>query len=137
MTFAGWQAVTASSSYLIGTLIQGLIVLTNSNYAPTPWQAMLFFWAVLVFAVFINTVASKALAAFEGLILVLHLFGFLAVLIPLVYLGPHGDASIFSSFINFGNWPTVGLSFMVGLPGAVFSLIGTSLLLLHLHHPTN
>lgn len=85
---------------------------------------MLFLWAILAFAVFINTVASKTLAKFEGLILILHILGFLGILIPLVYLAPHGDASIFTTFVNEGGWPTQGLSFMVGLPSAVFSLIG-------------
>jgi choline transport protein len=124
MTFAGWQAVTASAAYLIGTLLQGVIIMTNPDYVPQPWQAMLFFWAVLAFAVFINTVASKALANFEGLILVLHILGFFAILIPLTYLAPHGDASVFTMFINGGEWSTQGLSFMVGLPASVFSLIG-------------
>ncbi len=85
---------------------------------------MLFFWAILAFAVFINTVASKTLAQFEGLILVLHVLGFFAVLVPLVYLAPHGDSSLFSTFVNAGGWPTQGLSFMIGLPAAVFSLVG-------------
>ncbi|KAI1391129.1 putative GABA permease [Hypoxylon trugodes] len=67
MTFAGWQAVTASAAYLIGTLLQGVIVMVKSDYTPEPWQAMLFLWAVLAFSVFINTVASKTLAHFEGM----------------------------------------------------------------------
>lgn len=128
MTFAGWQAVTASAAYLVGTLLQGVIIMAKPDYIPQPWQAMLFLWAILAFAVFINTVASKTLAHFEGLILVLHILGFIALLIPLVYLGPHGDSSIFTTFVNGGGWPTEGLSFMVGLPAAVFSLIGESTL---------
>ena len=125
VTIAGWQAVTASSGYLIGTMIQGLIALTHPTYVPKPWQAMLLFWAVTSFAVFINTATSRALAKFEGMILVLHIFGFFAVLIPLVYFGPHGDVSIFTSFLNQGEWPTQTLSFFVGLPAAVFCLMGT------------
>ncbi|KAI0403900.1 putative GABA permease [Xylaria palmicola] len=124
LTLAGWQAVTASAAYLIGTLLQSIIVLLDSDYTPRPWQTVLFLWAVIAFAVFINTVASKTLAHFEGLILVLHILGFFAVLIPLVYLSPHGDASFFTTFVNSGGWPTQGLSFLVGLPAAVFSLIG-------------
>lgn len=124
MTFAGWQAVTASAAYLVGSLLQSIIIMAKSDYIPQPWQGMLFFWVILAFAVFINTVASKTLAHFEGLILVLHILGFIAILIPLVYLGPHGDASIFTTFVNGGGWPTDGLSFMVGLPASVFSLIG-------------
>lgn len=124
MTFAGWQAVTASAAYLIGSLLQSVIVMIRPDYLPKAYQTMLFFWAILAFAVIINTVASKTLANFEGVILILHIFGFLAILIPLVYLSPHGDASIFTTFVNEGGWATQGLSFMVGLPASVFSLIG-------------
>ncbi|KAI0478677.1 putative GABA permease [Xylariaceae sp. FL0804] len=124
MTFAGWQAVTASAAYLVGTLLQSIIILLAPSYVPQPWQTMLFFWAILGFAVFINTVASKALAHFEGIILVLHILGFFAILIPLLYLSPHNNASFFTTFVNEGGWHTQGLSFMVGLPASVFSLIG-------------
>ncbi|KAK4209727.1 amino acid/polyamine transporter I [Rhypophila decipiens] len=125
LTMAGWQAVTASAAFLIGSLLQSTIVLANPSYAPEPYQTMLFLWAILAFAVFINTVASKTLAHFEGMILVLHILGFFGVLIPLVYLSPHGDGkAIFTTFVNFGGWETQGLSFMVGLPASVFSLVG-------------
>ncbi|KAK3368266.1 amino acid/polyamine transporter I [Podospora didyma] len=124
LTFAGWQAVTASAAFLIGSLLQSTIVMANPDYSPLPWQTMLFLWAILAFAVFINTVASKTLAHFEGMILILHVLGFFGILIPLVYLAPHGDGSIFTTFVNLGNWETQGLSFMIGLPAAVFSLIG-------------
>ncbi|EDN97926.1 hypothetical protein SS1G_12781 [Sclerotinia sclerotiorum 1980 UF-70] len=100
MTFVGWQAVTASAAYLIGTLFQSIILMTKSDYIPKPWQSMLFLWAILAFAVVINTVASKTLAHFEGVILVLHVLGFFAVLIPLVYLSPHGNTSLFTTFVN-------------------------------------
>lgn len=87
---------------------------------------MMFFWAVIWVSVFINSVTSKALARFEGIILILHLAGFFAVIIPLVYLGPHGDGKVFTTFLNEGNWRTKALSFFVGLPASVFSLLGNT-----------
>ena len=108
----------------MGTLIQALIIFTQPNYTPTAWQGMLLYWAVIFFSVFINTVARAVLAKFEGLVLMLHLFGFLAILIPLVYFGPHGDASIYTTVLNGGEWPTLGLSFLIGLSGATFTLLG-------------
>lgn len=124
-TIAGWQAQVASAAFLIGSLVQGVVGLTHSTYVSHPWQTMLFLWAVLWFSLFFNSVTSRALAKFEGLFLVLHLFGFFAVLIPLVSLGSHGDAtSVFLTFLNGGNWPNQVLSFFVGLPAAVFALFG-------------
>ena len=87
---------------------------------------MLLGWVVLAFSVVINTVGSKTLAHFEGVILIVHILGFFGILIPLVYLAPHSDASIFTTFVNSGGWSSQGLSFMVGLPSSVFALVGMS-----------
>ncbi|KAF3030318.1 hypothetical protein E8E11_000402 [Didymella keratinophila] len=98
----------------------------DTNYVPKPYQAMLLGWAVLAFAVVINTGGSKTLAHFEGLILILHVLGFFAIMIPLVYLSDHNDTSIFTTFVNSGGWSTQGLSFMIGLPSSVFALVGVN-----------
>ena len=76
----------------------------DTAYRPQPYHAMLLGWAVLAFAVTINVVGSKTLAHFEGLILILHILGFFAILIPLVYLSDHNDVSIFTTFVNSGDW---------------------------------
>ncbi|MCJ1358756.1 MAG: hypothetical protein MMC33_008756 [Icmadophila ericetorum] len=121
----GWQAIVASGGFLCGSLIQGLIVLNNPKYVPKPWQLVLIFWAAIIFAIFINTVVSHILPKIEGFILIMHCLGFFAILIPLLYYAPHNDASeIFTSFSNGGNWQTQGLSFMVGLVGPVFAMLG-------------
>ncbi|KAH7554723.1 hypothetical protein BM1_07384 [Bipolaris maydis] len=124
VSLIGWQATTASSAYLGGAILQSTILLVKPEYIPKPYQAMLIGWALLAFAVIINTVGSKTLAHFEGLILVLHILGFFAILIPMVYLGNHSDASILTTFVNSGGWSTQTLSFMVGLPSSIFALVG-------------
>jgi choline transport protein len=126
VTLIGWQATAASSAYLAGTVLQSTILLCNANYSPKPYQAMLLGWAVLAFSVVINTIGSKTLAHFEGVILIVHILGFFAIIIPLVYLAPHHDASILTTFVNSGGWSTQGLSMMVGLPSSVFALVGKS-----------
>jgi amino acid transporter len=126
LTVGGWQGSVASSALLTGNMILGLTSLNDNSFEPNLWQGTLLFWAILAFAVFINTLVSSALPKFEGLILVLHILGFFAILIPLVILGPHGDSQeIFTSFVNNGRWPSQGLSFMVGMMGNTFAFIGT------------
>ena len=121
----GWQAVVASGCFLCGSIVQGLIVLGNNSYTPQPWQLVLFYWAFLLFAILVNTYISKLLPKIETLILFLHVFGFFAILVPLVYFAPHGNTSdVFTLFLNEGNWPSTGLSFMVGMVGPAFSLLG-------------
>ena len=106
-------------------MARGLIVLTDPTYNPQPWHSVMLFWAVILFGVSVNTVIGSWLPKFEGLILILHILGFFAIMLPLVILGPHAQPSeVFKTFINGGNWPTDGLSFFVGLLGNVFAFFG-------------
>ncbi|KAJ4195480.1 hypothetical protein NW759_016460 [Fusarium solani] len=126
LTVGGWQGSVASSALLTGNMILGLISLNNDSFEPKLWQGTLLFWAIFAFAVSINILVSSVLPKFEGLILILHVLGFFAILIPLVILGPHGDVEeLFTTFVNNGGWPSQGLSFMVGMMGNVFAFVGT------------
>ncbi|KAF7552855.1 hypothetical protein G7Z17_g4037 [Cylindrodendrum hubeiense] len=126
LTVGGWQGSVSSSALLTGNMILGMATMNNSSFVPELWQGTLLFWAVLLFAVFINTLVSSALPKFEGLILILHILGFFAILIPLVTLGPHADAKeVFTTWINNGGWSSQGISFMVGMMGNAFAFVGT------------
>ena len=125
LTSIAWIAVLATGSVFVGTIWQGLIILDNDNYQPQKWQGTLLCWAVLAVAVFINTVVSGLLPMIEGIILVLHVLGFVAVIVPLVYLSPHGSAaSVFKTVLNEGGWPTQGISYCVGFIGNVATFVG-------------
>jgi choline transport protein len=125
LTVVGWQATFATACFLTGTIIQGLIILTQPSYVPQPWHSTLLYWVILFFCLAINVIGGSLLPKFEGLILVLHIVGFFAILIPLTYLSDHPTAKeVFGTWINDGGWPTQGLSFFVGLIGAVFSFAG-------------
>jgi amino acid transporter len=102
--------------------------LNHPEYAAKPWQILLLFYAFIFFSVFINTVVSRALPKIEGLILILHVLGFFAILIPLVYMAPHTSAhDVFTVFLNEGGFATQGLSTLVAMLGPVFSFLGTFL----------
>lgn len=135
VTVVGWQAAVASGGFLAGALVQGLIGLNHPTYMPKPWQLVLLFYASILFALFVNTVVSRALPQVEGLILILHVLGFFAILVPLVYMAPHRSASdVFTTFLNGGGFETQGLSVMVGLVGPVFCLLGKTTLQIPRHH---
>ncbi|PYI05166.1 GABA transporter [Aspergillus sclerotiicarbonarius CBS 121057] len=121
----GWLGAFASTCYLSASQIQGLVVLNDASYTPQPYQTLLLFWAIVAFAVFVNVVTSTMLPKFEGLVLILHVFGFFAIVIPMVYLGDHNPASVvFGEFANEGGFPTQGLAFMVGMIGNMFAFTG-------------
>jgi len=125
LTVIGWQAGQASVAFISAQMIQGMIVLNHPDYTPTRWQGTLIFYGVIAFIVFINTYLARWLPKIGGLVLCVHILGFFAILIPLVYLAPHGSAhEVFTTFINGGGWATNGLSFFVGLTTSVFSFLG-------------
>ncbi|KAI2618103.1 putative GABA transporter [Hypoxylon sp. NC1633] len=125
MTTLAWQALAVSVGYIIATMLQGIIVLTNPTYVPENWHTVLLIWLATLFAVMVNSTTSRAIAKFEGAILVLHLAGFFGVLVPMVYFAHHKDpAEVFTTFLNAGGWSTDGLSFVVGMPAIAGSLLG-------------
>lgn len=106
-------------------MIQGLIVLSNPEYEPQRWQGTLLFYAILLSSVIFNTVLVRYLPKIEGLVLIIHIAGFFGVLIPLVYMAPHGSAAdVFTRFTNNGEWSSQGLSFFVGIVTGVYAFLG-------------
>ena len=82
-------------------------------------------FAALLLCVLVNSIGAKLLPKVEGLILILHIMGFFAVLIPLVYLAPHKDASyVFGTFTNTSGWSSAGLTWFIGLMGTNLPFIG-------------
>jgi len=106
-------------------MIQGVVALNLPDYTIQSWQGTLILWAIVVFAVFFNTIIVRLLPQIEGLILILHILGLFAILIPLVYIAPHDSAeNVFATFLNQGNWPSEGIAFFLGLLFMVFSFLG-------------
>lgn len=111
LTVAGWQATLASSAFLTGSLIQGLLILTQPDYVPQTWHATLLMWAIIAFGVIITTGTNSLLPKFEAAILIIHILGFLGIMTALLTLGPHENAKdVFTTFINKGGWDSQGLS---------------------------
>jgi choline transport protein len=119
-----WQADLAAIFYLGGTIIQGMIVMNYPSYNFQRWHGTLLLYAVIVIGVAFNTVFARLLPWVEGTILITHCVGFIVVLVPLVYLGPHATAGdVFAKYLTLGNY-SPGLSFFVGLITTVFGFLG-------------
>lgn len=125
MNVVSWHAGLASTTYLGGTLVQGLLVLNHPAYIYQRWHGTLLYYAILFVALFVNTYLGRALPNVEVMILIIHVVGFFVILIPLAYLAPHGTSnSVFANFQNSGGWETTGLSFFIGLSTPMFAFIG-------------
>jgi amino acid transporter len=114
-----------SASFLAGTEIQGVVTLAHANYEPKAWQGTLIMWAAILLALGINIVGGKLLPRFETLVLVVHILGYFAILIPMTYMADHkSNDEVFKDFVNSGGFPTDGLAFFVGMTGCVFAFAG-------------
>ncbi|KAL2859962.1 amino acid/polyamine transporter I [Aspergillus lucknowensis] len=121
----GWLGALSSGAYLASSQILGFVAITRPSFEPQPYQIMLLYWAYIMFATTVNIGAGSLLPKFEGIVLILHVVGFIVFLVPLAYLGDHASAKdVFTTFRNGGDWPSMGLSFFVGMLGATFAFTG-------------
>ena len=106
--------------------IQGLITLNDSRYVPQQWHGTLLVIAVVLFAIVFNTSMAKQLPIIEIVILVIHIVGLFAIIIPLLVMAPEKNSGKVAllDFFNGGNWPTVGLATMIGLLTPLGSMLG-------------
>ncbi|KAF4547437.1 Amino acid permease-like protein 20 [Elsinoe fawcettii] len=124
LSVLGWQTSVASVSYLVATQIQGLIVLNHSTYVFERWHGTLLMIAVAGLAAILNIFFSRHLPTIEGLILIIHLAGFIGIIVPLWVLNPKADArTVFTTFQNNG-WNSIGTSTLVGILGPILTMLG-------------
>lgn len=124
MSTLSWQAGTASGPFLVGTLIQSMAYENNPGYAGTNWQGTLCVWGITLIVLFANIYMGNAMPVFQNLMLILHVFGFLAIIVCLWVLAPRNSAEVvFTQFYNGGGWSSMGLSLMVGQISAVYACI--------------
>ncbi|MCJ1286079.1 hypothetical protein MMC26_005421 [Xylographa opegraphella] len=122
----GWQAGTASGCFLAGTEIQGLIVLNYPNYAYRNWHGSLLTIAVVLVCAIFNTLFAKHFHLVEGIVLILHIAGFFAIILPLWILGPRSSSQeVWTTFEDAGAWGNTGLACLVGIISPVVSMLGS------------
>ncbi|KAJ5710387.1 hypothetical protein N7488_004543 [Penicillium malachiteum] len=121
----GWQCAIVSIAYLAGTIIQGLIVLNYPDYDFQRWHGTMLVIGISTFSILFNTFLAKNLPFVEGLILIIHVLGLFAIIIPLWVLAPRNNArAVFTHFNNGGGWNNAGTATLVGLSTTITSMLG-------------
>jgi len=125
ITTIAWQAATIDETYINALLIQSLVTLNYPQYIPHPWHATLISYGIVALAVLVTTMGARIFPKVEAMTLVLHVIGFFAILITLVYLAPKNDPEeVFGTVINGGGFTTYGQSWLVGSVTVMFTFIG-------------
>ncbi|KAF2716652.1 amino acid transporter [Polychaeton citri CBS 116435] len=122
----GWIAGIPACAQILAGLVQGMVILVYPDADVLRlWQTALMIFAVLVLAFAFNLYLAKYLPLAEGVVLVLHVVGFLAFLIVMWAITDHVDAKkVFTEFEDGGGWGNMGLSVLVGIGSPLWFFIG-------------
>lgn len=116
----GWQTGAAFTAYVAGTQIQGLVVLNYADYVYEAWHGTLLSIAVAVFSAVFNITLAKKLPMIEAVVLIIHLFAFFGIVVPLWVLAPRSSAKdVFATFSDGGGWGSLGASSLIGITAGV------------------
>lgn len=81
--------------------------------------------SLVFFSLVINTILAQHLPIIEGLILLLHIIGFIAILVPLWVLAPLCSAhTVFTIFNDGGDWRNTSLAVLVSMLSPQLAPIG-------------
>ncbi|KAK8059088.1 hypothetical protein PG996_009018 [Apiospora saccharicola] len=125
MCVLAWQVGGASSAYIAGSQIQGLVELNYDDYSPQPFHGVLIAIAVAGFSVFFNIALARKLPLVEAGLLTIHVLGFIGIMVPLWVLAPRTPAKdVFTTFTDGGGWGSLGASTLIGVMNGIYPLLG-------------
>lgn len=111
---------------MVGSALQGLIVLNNlDTYIYQSWHGTLLTIAVILFVSIFNTLLAVRLPMIEGVLLILHLGGIFAIIIPLWVMAPRGNVKdTILTFTTTAGWSDVSLASLIGMVSVIGILVG-------------
>lgn len=109
----GWQTALVSTCYSAALAVQGMIALNNPHYTVPVWHGVLLTIGAVLFTTIFNTVLLRRLPTFEGGMLVVHVFAFLAIFIILWVMGDKAPAKqVFTEFSDAQRWGSVSVQIL-------------------------
>ena len=131
LKFTGWVSifarlsVCASGAFVVGQMIQGLLIFNVNSYEPLRWHSTMLYWMVLMIAMLVNILGIRVFPHIETGAFICHICFFFVLLVPLVYLTPQSTARfVFTGFENTGGWRGNGISWCLGLVTSAWSFVG-------------
>lgn len=126
INIGGQLCLTASAALSAGLLFQGLLTLNNPDYAAQRWHGVMFYWLVLAYSLVVNVYGSRILAQSNIAAGVLHVFGFIIVVVILGAMTKTKNTAeyVFTDFSNTSGWSSNGVSWLVGLLSTVYPFLG-------------
>jgi len=122
----GWIITAASSPFLLGLFVQGLVIFNYPSYVPQRWHATLLMWFFVAVPVFCNIYARKVLITLELFGGICHILFFICTVIILVVMAKHSTTDfVFETLVNDqSGWTNPYAAFSIGLLTPVTILTG-------------
>jgi len=125
MSTLGWLASVSSSVFVMTSLIEAIIDVSNADYLFKAWQYTLIMLAFLIITIFFNTWGAKTLPKLEVLSLFGHLGGFFVVMIPLLVMAPKNSGkAVFTEVVNSSGWKSTGTSCLIAQVTVMYCNLG-------------
>jgi hypothetical protein len=121
-----WIATLAFNPFLLGTLVQGLIIFNYPSYEPHGWHGTLLAWAFMVVPVIWNIYARKLLVLLELIGGICHILFFICTVAILGVMAKRSSTEfVFETLTNnVSGWTNPCVAFSVGLLPMVFPISG-------------
>ena len=113
--------------FLVGSLVQTMILINNENYAFHAYQGSLLAIAVLVICYLMNVYGAKALPYWQNAFFVLHILAYFAYIVPIWVSAPttsHSEVWGSAGFANEGGWSSMALAVLVGQLTGISEQVG-------------
>ncbi|KAG6006741.1 hypothetical protein E4U21_006726 [Claviceps maximensis] len=126
LTLVGNWTVTLSINFGGAQLILSAVTLFDPDYAPTQWQTLLCFWAIMVFCALVNIFGSRYLDLINKVCIYWTGASVLIILVTVLVMAPqrHSGDYVFGHYdASASGWPAAW-SFFVGLLSPAYVLTG-------------
>jgi choline transport protein len=131
MSTLGWLASNASSVFVVTTMIEVAINITNPSFTFPNWQYTLIMLAFVTVTILFNTWGATVLPALEIASLGLHTIGWFIFIIALWVTCPRNSAhDVFTVFTNGGGWSDIGTACLISQVSVIYCNLGMSMNLL-------
>lgn len=119
------QAGNASCAFLIGSLIQVMILVHKPDYSFDDWHTTLLVIACVILTVFANIHCVKILPYWQTPVFVANIIAYFGFLIPVWCNAPKTTSThVWTKWENSGGWPSLALAILVGQLPAITSQTG-------------
>ena len=126
MTVIAWITACALTPFVLGTIVQGLVIFNYPSYVPHGWHGTLLTWAFILIPVIWNVYARKLLVILELIGGICHFIFFICTVIVLVVMAKRStNEFVWTTIFNqYSGWTNKCAAFSIGLLTAAFPISG-------------